>query len=183
MTSPLIFDVAHLLSPSANTDYRSTSGPAPERIGLELIAIDQGSELGVDATLAPLGDAVMVDATVHATLSGQCARCLEPLRVQRDFRISQVYSESTDFITDDAAEDDEDAADELQDAIGRINQGRVDLLDALTTTVGLELPFSPTCEDYGDECVYDTVPAPDGVSGEEDDERIDPRWAGLEKFQ
>ncbi|WP_151528500.1 MULTISPECIES: DUF177 domain-containing protein [Corynebacterium] len=182
MTSPLTFDVAHLLSPSANTDYQSTTGLAPERIGLELIAIDQGSELAVDATLAPLGDAIMVDATVHATLSGQCARCLEPLSVEQDFRISRVYSESADFIDDDAAGD-EDAADELEDSLGHIDSGRIDLLEALTTTVGLELPFSPTCEDYGDECDYDLVPAPDGVSGEEEEDRIDPRWAGLEKFQ
>ena len=37
--------------------------------------------------------------------------------------------------------------------------------------------------DFGAECREDT-PAPDGISEEaEDEDRPDPRWAGLEKFK
>ena len=46
----------------------------------------------------------------------------------------------------------------------------------------LSLPFNPTCEG-GCDSQATGVPAPDGVSGEQpEEERVDPRWAGLEKF-
>ena len=47
----------------------------------------------------------------------------------------------------------------------------------------MNLPFNPTCLDFDSSCAESDseVPEPDGISGEE--ERIDPRWAGLaEKF-
>ena len=48
MNSPLKFNVAQLLR--ANTfEQREQTGPAPERIGLEMIAIPKGSEITVEA--------------------------------------------------------------------------------------------------------------------------------------
>ena len=50
---------------------------------------------------------------------------------------------------------------------------------AFVDEAGMNWPFNPTCEP---ECEGDTdVPAPDAVEGEENN-LIDPRWAGLEKF-
>ncbi len=53
----------------------------------------------------------------------------------------------------------------------------VDLEQAFVDEAGLSLPFNPTCQPS---CAETDVPEPDGVSGEV--ERVDPRWAGLEKF-
>lgn len=184
MSSPLVFDVVHLLNPSAMADIQQNHGPAPERIGVNMIAIEKGADLQVDATLTPLGDAIMVDATVLAAVSGQCSRCLEPISETEEFTLNEVFSEDADFIQSDpdSDEDDDDDADS-EDAIGLINEGTIDLLDALRDEVGLSLEFNPVCEDYGKECSSQLVPEPDGVSGEDEKNLIDPRWAGLEKFQ
>ena len=59
----------------------------------------------------------------------------------------------------------------------------MDITQAVIDEAGLNLPFNPTCLDFDSSCAESDseVPEPDGISGEE--ERIDPRWAGLaEKF-
>lgn len=43
-------------------EQRTQTGPAPERIGVEMIAIPKGEDLTVAAILTPLGSGVMVDA-------------------------------------------------------------------------------------------------------------------------
>ena len=78
------------------------------------------------------------------------------------------------------AEDDEDAG--SGDEIPQVShEDTIDLLQTVTDELVVALPFNPVCEDG---CPDDApTPAPDGVSGEETEERVDPRWAGLEKFR
>ena len=50
MTSPLKFDVGELLNAQgadALPEQRTQTGPAPERIGVEMIAIPKGEELSL----------------------------------------------------------------------------------------------------------------------------------------
>ncbi len=167
MTSPFVFNVARL------TDFaqRIQTGPAPTRIGPEMIGIAEGSEVTVDATLTQLGGGVLVDATVTGQLTGQCVRCLAPLNPPLEIRVQQVFSGSDDFVTGDAEEGEE--ADELPEIVG----DEIDLLQAVIDEAGLTLPFNPQCEGA---CDNSETPAPDGVSGEH--QPLDPRWADLEKF-
>ena len=156
--NPFIINVADALYGDGMPVTVTQTGPSPSRIGPEMIAIPEGETVTVEATVIPLGSGVMVDATATATLTGQCVRCLKTLNPTESIRIEQVFSTSDAFITGDAeVDEDTGSGDEA----------------------GLSWPFNPTCEP---ECDHDSdVPAPDGVSGEEQ-ERVDPRWAGLEKF-
>lgn len=154
-------------------EQRQKTGPSPTRIGPEMIAIPEGGEVTVDAVLTPLGEGIMADAQVHATLQGECSRCLRPLTPAHDLHVNAVFAAHKDFVTRDESEDDED------DELPMIEDDKIDLLQSVIDEAGLSLPFNPVCEGG---CPEDSdVPAPDGVSGEE--ERIDPRWAGLEKFK
>ena len=93
MTSPLKFDVGELLNAQgadALPEQRTQTGPSPERIGVEMIAIPQGEELTVDATLTPLGAGVLVDANVSGQLTGECARCLKELHPQLDLSLIHI---------------------------------------------------------------------------------------------
>ncbi|AKK03453.1 YceD family protein [Corynebacterium epidermidicanis] len=175
MTSPFIFDCAALLRGGLMPETRTQTGPSPARIGIAMMAIDEGEEVSVAATLTPLGEGIMVDADVTAKLTGQCARCLDALHPERTFHINEVFAASADFIQGDDPDSEEDE-------LPMVVDNRIDLLQSVIDVVGLELPFNPTCQDFGLECSDDEVPAPDGVSGEEND-LIDPRWAGLEKFK
>lgn len=172
MNSPFIFDVGALLRGSAMPEERTQTGPSPTRIGPEMIAIPEGGEVTVAALLTPLGGGVMADADVRATLVGECSRCLRPLSRDHEFHVNVVFSGHDDFITGEAGEDDE------SEDVPPVVDEQIDLLQSVIDEAGLTLPFNPVCEGG---CPEDTeVPAPDGISGEE--ERVDPRWAGLEKF-
>lgn len=179
MTSPFVFDVKALLTQQQGPEQITHTGPAPRRIGAEMLAIEEGAEVTVDAVLHSLGSGVMADADVSAVLRGECSRCLSPLERPTEFRISQVFAADDEFISGDA-EDDEDAG--SGDEIPQVShEDTIDLLQTVTDELVVALPFNPVCEDG---CPDDVpTPAPDGVSGEETEERVDPRWAGLEKFR
>lgn len=174
--NPFVFNVAEALRGDGAPITVTQTGPSPSRIGPAMIAVPENDEVEVEATIIPLGNGVLVDATMRAELTGQCVRCLKTLHPRESVRVEQVFSASDSFITGDA-EVDEDlgSGDEIQ----RVVDDTVDLEQAFVDEAGLNWPFNPTCEP---ECEGDTdVPAPDGISGEEQD-RVDPRWAGLERF-
>lgn len=159
-------------------EQRTQTGPAPERIGVEMIAIPKGEDLTVAATLTPLGSGVLVDADISGVLTGECARCLKELHPQLDLHVTQVFAADESFVSgDDADSDDAGSGDEIPE----IQDDELDLLQAVIDEVGLNLPFAPVCEDGCD------IQTPEGVTTgiseeEEEEEKIDPRWAGLEKF-
>ena len=180
MTSPFVYDVKALLTQQQSPEQTTHTGPAPRRIGAEMLAIEEGAEVTIDAVLHSLGSGIMADADVSAVLRGECSRCLSPLERPMTVRISQVFSADDDFITGDAEDDeDEGSGDEIPQVS---HEDTIDLLQTLTDELVAALPFNPVCEGG---CPDDSLtPAPDGVSGEDDvQERIDPRWAGLEKFR
>ena len=100
-TNPFVFDVSDVLGGDGTPETATQTGPSPSRIGPEMIAIPEGREVEIEATLVPLGSGVMVDATATAQLEGQCVRCLKELTPTETLRISEVFSASDDFITGD----------------------------------------------------------------------------------
>lgn len=164
---PLRFDVGSILSDGHPTHVTRT-GPVGSRIGLPMIGIEPGTEVTLDAQLVPLGDGLMVDATVTAPLHGQCSRCLDDLNSNCEFRINEVFAATEDFIGGEEAED--------GDEVPSLDRDQLDLTQTLIDAAGLSLPFNPTCEDYD-------LPCNNEVTPDEPEDLIDPRWAGLEKFQ
>ena len=161
MTSPFVFDVAELLRGPGLPVQESNTGQSPVRVGVPMIAVDEGAEVTVDAT----------------PLTGQCSRCLRDLSAERSFTFNEVFSASESFIQGDAVDPEDDE-------VPAIVNDRLDTLQTFIDAAVLELPFNPTCEDIlGEECEDNDVPSPDGISGEENQDRVDPRWAGLEKFK
>lgn len=179
-SSPFILDVSEVLRDGMPEQFRKV-GDSPVRLGAEMIGIAAGTEVVVEGIITNIGSGVMVDATLTGTATGQCVRCLAPLDPEVSFHISAVFSNQEDFITDVSGDDVED--EDVEDEVGRIVDNTVELTQPLIDEAGLNLPFNPTCEDFGADCAEaDTdVPEPDGISGQE--ERVDPRWAGLmDKF-
>lgn len=173
MSNPFVFNVAALLRGSGMPEQRTQTGEAAERIGVQMIAIEPGTPVTVEATLTPLGEGIMVDALIKTQLKGQCSRTLVELNPDYEISVNEVFAATDTFIQGDEADED----DEIPMVVG----DNIDLTQTVIDAVGLDLPFNPTCEYFGLEAPDVDVPAPDGVSGEED--RPDPRWAGLEKFK
>ncbi|APT85036.1 YceD family protein [Corynebacterium aquilae] len=177
MTSPLVFDVNTVLRGSGNSLNLDATGPAPERIGLNMVAFDKDAPLSVNAHFTPLGgETLNAYATIAGPITVHCGRCLETFTVDTTIDVNRVYTSDPNFV-----EGDGDASDD--EGIETITGTNVDLTQALIDEAGLSWPFSPVCEDYGRECNNDDVPAPDGESGKDEKNLLDPRWAGLEKFK
>ena len=172
--SPFVFDVSDPMR-SGMVEHRTQTGPSPTRIGPEMIAIPEGHDVTVDATLTPLGEAIMVDATIQARLQGECVRCLKTITPDITLTVSQVFATTPDFV--------------VGEAVPLIQHDMVDLLQSVIDEAGITLPFNPVCPDG---CADDAeVPGLDYLDDDSDDSddsdsgaarSIDPRWSGLEKF-
>lgn len=176
MNNPLSLDVTEVMRKSGGYETIETEGAAPVRIGPEMIAIKEGDQISVYATITNVGEGLIVSAEINGRAHGECVRCLAPLDPEVTFTIDDVWALSEDFIVQ---ESDGDSKDE-EATPSMVQDGRIDLTQALIDEAGVTLPFSPTCDQFDQEC-DETTPEPDGISGEE--ELIDPRWAGLmDKF-
>lgn len=178
-TSPFVFDVGPVLREGTPQPFHRV-GDAPERIGAEMIGVPEGTEVTVDGYITPLGAGVLIDADVKAPVVGSCVRCLGEVTDDLEIHVSQVFSAGDGLIVD-LDGNDEDLEEDAPDLIGDF----ADLTQSVIDEAVVALPFNPTCEGVGDgscEAKNSGVPAPDGISGEEE-RPADPRWAALaEKF-
>lgn len=145
---------------------------APERIGLEMIAIPAGSDVDLDLTLQSVSEGVLVTGTVRGSLAGECSRCLEPFTDEIDIEITELFA-YPDSATEQTTDEDE---------VYRLVDDRIDLEPVIVDAIGLELPLQPLCEpDCAGLCaecgVRMAIAGPDHGH-----EILDPRWAGLAGF-
>ena len=143
--------------------------PSPSRIGLDLIAIEQGALLDLDLRLESVSEGVLVSGTVHAPTRGECSRCLGPVSGDVDIVLTELFA-YPDSLTESTTDDDE---------VGHVVDHSVDLEQPVVDAVGLALPFVPVCaEDCPGLCPQCGVALASAGPGHHHD-LIDPRWAKL----
>jgi uncharacterized protein len=167
--SPLTFDVLRLPRRPGFMQQVSETVPSPSRIGLDLIAIDEGAPLDLDLKFESVSEGVLVTGTVSAPTSGQCARCLAATSGEITVALTELFA-YPDSTTEATTEEDE---------VGHIVDGTVDLEQPLIDAVGLALPLSPVCrDDCPGLCSVCGVALAEAEPGHHH-EQIDPRWAKL----
>ena len=77
--SPLVLNISRLGRRPGSMMTVSETVPSPMRIGLDLIAIDEGAPLELDLRIESVSEGVLVSGTVSAPTAGECARCLSPI--------------------------------------------------------------------------------------------------------
>jgi uncharacterized protein len=143
--------------------------PSPSRIGLDLIAIEEGDPLDLDVRLESVSEGVLVSGTVHALTRGECSRCLGPVSGEVDIVLTELYA-YPDSLTESTTDEDE---------VGHVIDHTVDLEQPIVDAVGLALPFVPVCaEDCPGLCPQCGVAMNSAEPGHHHDV-IDPRWAKL----
>lgn len=154
-----------------------TTVPSPLRIGVELIAVDEGAPLDLNLRLESVSEGVLVTGTVSAPTSGECARCLNPVRGDVEIDLTELFA-YPDSTTDETTDDDEVAR------VSRVGGAEsVDLEQPIIDAIGLVLPFSPVCgDDCAGLCPDCGVPLIDAEPGHQH-EKIDPRWAKLAELR
>ncbi len=150
----------------------SLTAPAPADLGIEVLRVPEGAPVDLDLRLEAVMEGVLVTGTARADLTGECVRCLEPIRddVEVDLQELFVYEES-DSATDDADDD-----------VSRLEGDLLDLEPLLRDAVVLSLPFQPLCrEDCPGLCTECGARLADDP-GHQHDDAIDPRWAALQEL-
>lgn len=167
-TSPMRLDITRLgRRPGAMVTLRNTA-PSPSRIGLPMIAIEQGAPLEMDLQIQSVSEGVLVTGTVAAPTVGECARCLTPVNGRVEVALTELFA-YPDSTTEATTEEDE---------VGHIVDDTIDLEQPIIDAVGLELPFSPVCSPDCPGLCPDCGVALAAEPGHHHD-RIDPRWAKL----
>ena len=143
--------------------------PAPEGWRVELIGVPVGADVELRLRLESVMEGVLVSGTVDVPVTGQCARCLDPVEdtLQLDVQELYAYEGSTTEATSG------------EDEVRRIEGEQIDLAPLVRDTVVLTLPLSPTCTpDCAGLCV-DCGERLDDLPADHSHEVIDPRFAGL----
>ena len=171
--SPLVINISRLGRRPGSMMTLHETVPSPSRIGLDLIAIDEGAPLELDLRIESVSEGVLVTGTVSAPTSGECARCLTPITGDVEIDLTELFA-YPDSTTDETTDADE---------VGRVGSSgqpqTVDLEQPIVDAVGLALPFAPLCTpDCAGLCPTCGVQMATAEPGHHH-EQIDPRWAKL----
>jgi uncharacterized protein len=163
--SPLVINTHELGRRPGSMRTLELSVPAPEDLGIELIGVPAGSPVEVDLRLEAVMEGVLASGRAWVTLSGECARCLEPLEDDLEVTLQELYV----YPESDAEEDE----------ASRLQGELLDLEPVLRDAVVLALPFRPVCTpDCPGLCLECGARLQDDP-GHAHEESIDPRWAAL----
>jgi uncharacterized protein len=169
--APLVLDTRELGRRPGSQRKKSFSAEAPAELGIEILGVPEGSSIDIDLRLEAVMEGVLVTGTARATLTGECARCLEPIEDTITVDLQEL------FVYDDphhAARENE-----LDDEVSRLEGDLIDLEPLLRDAVVLALPFQPLCQD---ECPGLCIDCGARLADDPDHRHeapVDPRWAAL----
>jgi uncharacterized protein len=166
---PLVLDTRTLGRRPGSMRTESLVVPAPADLGVEMVSVPKGADIELDLRLEAVMEGVLVSGTAWVPITGECARCLEPISESFDVEFQELFV-YPDTRSGGHAEDDE----------RRLEGDLIDLEPVLRDTVVLDLPLSPLCrDDCPGLCAECGVRLADAGPDHRHD-AVDPRWAALQ---
>jgi uncharacterized protein len=163
--APLVLDTHELGRRPGSQRQVTRSAPAPADLGIDVLGVPEGSPIELDVRLEAVMEGVLATGTVRTRLTGECARCLEPLDDELEVDLQELFAYERD------AEDDDETR--------QVDGDLIDLEPPLRDAVVLALPFGPLCREdcpgLCPECGARLADDPRHSHGE----AVDPRWAAL----
>lgn len=162
---PLVFDVADLGRRAGAMLAVERVAPAPVGLGAGLVQVAPGSELHVRVRFESVVEGVLVSGVVAAEVSGECARCLDPVAWEQTAAFSELFEYELG---------EEQDPDEVFLMVGDL----LDLGPIVRDAVVLDLPLAPLCRpDCPGLCPHCGFRMADEPAHQH--ESLDPRWAAL----
>jgi len=175
---PLVFDTRELSRRPGSMLEMQRTVPAPDDLGdIDLIAIPPGQPIELDLRLESVVEGVLVTGSAHATATGACVRCLDPMtrHVGGHFQELFAYADRAAHHHEVATEDDDD--DEVYELVGDLFDLEPVLRDAMVPA----MPFQPVCRsDCPGLCSECGAHLAEDPTHHHD--QLDPRWAALQKI-
>jgi uncharacterized protein len=166
---PFVIDTRTLGRRPGSMRKDSYTVPAPADLGVEMVGVPEGTEIELDLMLEAVMEGVLVSGTARAPLSGECARCLEPLTSSIEVEFQELYVYSDTRSGESAGEDER-----------RLEGDLIDLEPVVRDAMVLALPLSPLCrDDCPGLCTECGVRLADAEPDHHHD-AVDPRWAALQ---
>ena len=164
---PLVLSTRTLSRSPGSVQTQHLTAPAPADLSAGMVGVQEGAELTLDVELAAVTEGILVTADVTAPLTGECARCLEPLT-----QIAEVHFQELFNYEQESGPDSEDGY--------ALDGDLLDLEPVLRDALVLALPLAPLCrEDCPGLCPECGVQLAKAGSDHGHAAAIDPRWAGL----
>lgn len=144
--------------------------PAPDRIGIPLLAIETGTEIDIDLRAESVADGILITGEIESAASGECGRCLDPINeeIHQSFQELFLYESR---ISDNPDDDDEE--------LFVMEGDEADIETAVRDAIILTMPLNPLCQQdcqgLCSECGEKWSSLPEGHSHQ----ALDPRWKGL----
>ena len=164
---PLVLDTRELGRRPGSMRPVSVQVPAPADLGTPVIGVPEGSPIALDLRLEAVMEGVLVSGTARVHVTGECARCLDPVSLDREVELQEL------FAYPGSGESDPD--DELPELV----DDHLDLEPTLRDAVVLDLPASPLCRDNCEGLCPDCGARLEDVEADHSHEQADPRWAAL----
>ncbi|MFI0419349.1 metal-binding protein [Spongiactinospora gelatinilytica] len=138
--------------------------PAPADLSVNLIGVPKDADVELDIRLEAVMEGVLVTGTASTPLSGECARCLDPLTSRVEVEFQELFF----YTAEDAGEED-----------SLLDGDLLDLEPTFRDAVVLALPLSPVCrEDCPGLCTVCGVKLAE-AGPDHRHEQVDARWAAL----
>lgn len=168
--SPLVFDTRTLGRQPGSARSETRVAPAPADLRVALAYVPAGADVKLDVLLETMSDGVLATVEAAAPVTGECARCLEPVASSADVFFRELYEFGADS-----------RAGESDDGDRRFLDGNLlDLEPALRDAMVLALPLAPLCSsDCLGLCPECGVRLADAGPSHHHGDTLDPRWARL----
>jgi uncharacterized protein len=162
--NPYVQHVRDLVRHPGEMRERHLDITVPEHFGEGLVAVQEGSTIGIELKLESLHEGILASGTVVGTADGECARCLAPVSLPVRVEFAELFGYPADEPFDHQLDGD-----------------LLDLEPVVRDAVVLALPFQPECVDGCED--LELAPGIRLVTAEAEQEKpADPRWAALEGF-
>jgi uncharacterized protein len=172
LSSDFVFDMRVLGRQPGTFRDETRTARAPEGVGSGLVLVPAGADVTLDLRFEAVSEGVLVTGSAIAPLSGECARCLDPVSSAMEVSLQELYLYQSG--PGEGEDDDEERF---------LDGDLLDLEPAFRDAVVLAMPLSPLCREdcpgLCPECGARLAEAgPDHGHGED----VDPRWAALRRL-
>ena len=169
----LVVDIVDLPQQAGSTKNIHLEEPAPADLGTEVIGVQKGTPVVLDASLTSVEDGVLVRACTRVHIHGECVRCLRDLDEDRTIAFDELY------LLPEARAAQIAQGDEEAEGFFLVGPTSLDLEPALRDALVLELPFRPLCRPDCAGLCSQCGERLDDLEAGHSHEVLDPRWSAL----
>ena len=166
--APFVVDVRALIGKPGAYERVSLTEEAGDGVSTEMVTVTPTEPVRVDAMLESVREGILVTGSAKTAGDAICSRCLDPVRVDLDAELQELYAWSAE----------EAETDDLGELGPHLQSETLDLRPAIRDGLILEMPLAPLCSDscpgLCPQCGARLADEPDHHH-----ETSDPRWAAL----